>query len=85
VSVPTGCAASPGCGNAAPGELVRATSEFLPEREPPTSILRKFSPDVTSQYSPSYPAAIGTHLGGSDPGTPRQTIHMLALRLPRDG
>jgi len=71
VSVPTGFAASLGCGDAAPGELVRASFEFLLEREPATSILRQFSLDVISQYFPSYPAAIGTRLGGSDPGTPR--------------
>ena len=71
VSVPTGFAASLGCGDVAPGELVRASFEFLLEREPATSILGEFSLDVISQYFPSYPAAIGTRLGGSDPGTPR--------------
>ena len=71
VSVPAGFAASLGCGDVAPGELVRASFEFLLEREPATSILREFSLDVISHYFPSYPAAIGTRLGGSDPGTPR--------------
>jgi hypothetical protein len=71
VSVPAGFPASLGCGHVAPGELVRASFEFLLEREPATSILREFSLDVISQYFPSYPAAIGTRLGGSDPGTPR--------------
>ncbi len=71
VSVPAGFAASLGCGDVVPGELVRASFEFLLEREPATSILRQFSLDVISQYFPSYPAAIGTRLGGSDPGTPR--------------
>jgi hypothetical protein len=71
VSVPTGFAASLGCGDVAPGELVRASFEFLLEREPATSILPEFSLDVISQYFPSYPAEIGTRLGGTDPGTPR--------------
>ena len=71
VSVPTGFAASLGCGDVAPGELVRASFEFLLEREPATSILREFSLDVISQYFPGYPAEIGARLSGSDPGTPR--------------
>ena len=44
---------------------------YVLEREPAISILREFSLDVISQSFPSYPAAIGTRLGGSDPGTPR--------------
>ena len=71
VSVPTGFAASLGCGDVAPGELVKASFDFPLEREPATSILREFSLDVISHYFPSYPAAIGTRLRGSDPGTPR--------------
>jgi hypothetical protein len=71
VSVPAGFAASLGCGHVAPGELVRASFEFLLEREPATSILRKFSLDVISQYFPGYPAEIRARLGGSDPSTPR--------------
>jgi hypothetical protein len=71
VSVPTGFAASLGYGHVAPGELVRASFEFLLEREPATSILREFSLDVISQYFPGYPAEIGARLGGNDPGTPR--------------
>ncbi len=71
VSVPAGFAASLGCGHVAPGELVRASFEFLLEREPATSILRKFSLDVISRYFPSYPAEIRDRLGSGDPGTPR--------------
>ena len=71
VSVPTGFAASLGCGDVAPGELVRASFEFLLEREPATSILREFSLDVISRYFPGYPAEIGVRMGGGDPGTPR--------------
>ena len=71
VSVPPGFAASLGCGDVAPDELVRASFEFLLEHEPATSILREFSLDIISQYFSSYPAEIGARLGGSDPGTPR--------------
>ena len=71
VSVPTGFAASLGCGQVAPDELVRASFAFLLEREPATSILPEFSVDIISRYFPSYPAEIGTRLGGRDPGTPR--------------
>jgi hypothetical protein len=71
VSVPAGFAASLGCGHVAPGELIRASFEFLLEREPATSILPEFSLDIIGQYFPSYPAEIGARLGGNDPGTPR--------------
>jgi hypothetical protein len=71
VSVPAGFAAQLGCGHVAPEELVRASFEFLLEREPATSILREFSLDVISQYFPGYPAQICARLGSSDPGTPR--------------
>ena len=71
VSVPARFAASLGCDHVAPEELVRASFEFLLEREPATSILRKFSLDVISQYFPGYPAEIRARLGSSDPGTPR--------------
>ncbi len=69
VSMPAGFAASLGCGQVAPEELVRASFEFLLEHEPATSILRTFSLDVISQYFPSYPADIRARLGSSDPGT----------------
>jgi hypothetical protein len=71
VSVPAGFPASLGCGHVAPEELVRASFEFLLEREPATSILCKFSLDVISQYFPGYPTEIRARLGGSDPGTPQ--------------
>jgi hypothetical protein len=70
VSVPAGFPARLGCGHVASGELVRASFEFLLEREPATSILREFSLEVISQYFPGYPAEIRARLG-SDPGTPR--------------
>jgi hypothetical protein len=71
VSVPAGYPADLGCGHVAPEELVRASFEFLLEREPATAILREFSLDVISQYSPGYPAQIRARLGSSDPDTPR--------------
>jgi hypothetical protein len=71
VTVPAGFAAGLGCAHVAPEELVRASFKFLLEREPATSILRKFSLDVISRYFPGYPAEISARLGGSDPGTPR--------------
>ena len=71
VSVPAGFPASLGCGHVTPEELVRASFEFLLEREPATSVLRKFSLDIISQYFPGYPAEIRACLGSSDPGTPR--------------
>ncbi len=71
VSVPAGYPADLGCGHVAPEELVRASFEFLLDREPATAILREFSLDVISQYFPGYPAQIRARLGSSDPGTPR--------------
>jgi hypothetical protein len=64
-------AASLACGHVAPDELVRASFEFFLEREPATSILRKFSLDVLSQCFPGFPAEMGARLGGSDPATPQ--------------
>jgi hypothetical protein len=69
VNVPAGFPASVGCGDIAGEELVRASFEFLLEREPATSILRDFSLEVISRYFPDYPAEIRARL--SDPGTPR--------------
>jgi hypothetical protein len=67
---PSRFTASLGCGDVAPEELVRASFEFLLEREPATSILREISLNIISQYFPGYPAEIGARLGGSDPGAP---------------
>jgi len=71
VSVPGGLSAGLGCGHVGPEELVRASFEFLLEREPATSILPAFSLDVISRYFPSYPAEMRARLGGGDPGAPR--------------
>jgi hypothetical protein len=38
--------------------LVRASLEYLLEREPPSSILREFSLDVIGRYFPDYPTDI---------------------------
>jgi hypothetical protein len=70
VSVPAGFPASLGCGHADPVGLVRASFEFLLEREPATSILHEFSLDVISWYFPGYPAEICARPRSSDPGTP---------------
>jgi hypothetical protein len=70
VSVPTGYQDSIGCGHVAPEELVKASFEFLLEREPASSILRTFSLDVISRYFSDYPAKIRARLG-DDPGTPQ--------------
>lgn len=44
-----------GWGEAAEAEVVRESFAFLLEREPATSILRRFSLDVISGYFPEYP------------------------------
>ena len=67
MSVSAGFPGSLGCGHVASEELVRSSFEFLLEREPASSILRKFSLDIISRYFPDYPAEIRARLGGSDP------------------
>jgi hypothetical protein len=67
VGVPADYPGSLGCGRVTPQELVRASFEFLLEREPASAILRKFSVHVISQYFPEYPAEIRARLGGDDP------------------
>ena len=62
VSVPAGFPARLGCGQVGAEELIRASFEFLLEREPASSILRTFSLDVISQYFPDYPAQIRARL-----------------------
>ena len=39
-------------------DLVRESFVFLLEREPPTSILRRFSLEVIGRYFPDYPTEI---------------------------
>lgn len=45
-------------------ELVRASFEFLLEREPKESILREFDLTVISRYFPEYEAEMRERLGG---------------------
>ncbi len=49
-----------------PAALVRASFEFLLEREPPTSILRTFEIGVIARYFPEYEAEIRRRLGAAD-------------------
>ena len=71
VSVPAGFPASLRCGQVSLEQLVRASFEFLLERELASSILRTFSLDVISQYIPDYHAQIRARLDSSDLGTPQ--------------
>jgi hypothetical protein len=51
----------------APGrepDLVRRSFEFLLEREPATSILRRFSLDVIGDYFPDYTRVMAAQAGG---------------------
>ncbi len=62
VEVPAGMADELGWGDAAEAELVRESFAFLLEREPPTSILSRFSLDAIGRYFPEYPTEIrGRH------------------------
>jgi hypothetical protein len=46
-----------------PAELIHASFEFLLEREPRTSILRRFELPAIERYFPEYPAVIASHRG----------------------
>jgi hypothetical protein len=63
VVVPNGYSAEIGCGDVATTDLVRASFVFLLEREPATSILRRFRLDVISHYFPEYSEAIRGYVG----------------------
>jgi hypothetical protein len=54
VSVPDGLAAALGAAGTSEEKLVRASFNFLLEREPATSILPKFGLDVIPRYFPEY-------------------------------
>ncbi len=58
VIVPQGFPEEIGCADVATADLVRASFAFLLEREPATSILRRFRLDEISSYFPEYPEAI---------------------------
>jgi hypothetical protein len=48
---------------ATPEELLEASFEFLLQREPKESILRRFELPVIERYFPEYPASIAGMLG----------------------
>ena len=54
VTVPTGLAAAIGAEGATEDQLVRASFNFLLEREPASAILPKFDLDVIARYFPEY-------------------------------
>jgi hypothetical protein len=58
VEVPPGMADELGWADEDQAELVRESFVFLLEREPPTSILARFSLEMIGRYFPDYPAAI---------------------------
>ncbi|HEY8535000.1 MAG TPA: hypothetical protein VIL25_01070 [Vicinamibacterales bacterium] len=47
-----------------PERLLKASFEFLLEREPKESILSRFALPVIERYFPEYPRVIGARLGG---------------------
>lgn len=65
VTVPKAFPATVGCAEADPTWLVRASVEFLLEREPPTAILRAFGLDQIERYFPDYPAEIRARCAGA--------------------
>lgn len=69
VSVPPGLPDRLGCGSIPVTDLVRCSFTFLLEREPATSILRRFSLEQIEDYFPDYPEKIrrlvATDAGGS--------------------
>jgi len=58
VNVPDGLTDGLGWSREGEMELVRESFVFLLEREPPTSILRRFSLEVIGRYFPDYPTEI---------------------------
>jgi len=66
VTVPTGAPAQLGADQVTPEDLVRVSFTFLLEREPATSILRRFSLTQIADYFPDYPQEIRHRLGGAD-------------------
>lgn len=68
VEVPEGLADELGWAGAGEAELVRASFAFLLEREPPTSILRRFRLDVIGSYFPGYDREMRRQAGsGGEP------------------
>ena len=50
-------------GESSPERLIKASFEFLLEREPKESILRSFALPVIERYFPEYPVEIRKRLG----------------------
>ena len=63
VAVPTSLAAEVGHPGVDPAELVRQSFEFLLEREPAHSILRRFNLEVIERYFSEYRAELARRLG----------------------
>jgi hypothetical protein len=51
---------------AEPAAIVRATIAFLLDREPPTSIMRRFDCSVVPSFFPEYEAELPGYLEGPD-------------------
>ena len=66
VTVPPGLVTALGWAPGGEAELVRRSFQFLLEREPATSILRRFRLDVIGDYFPEYRDEIGVG-GGAGP------------------
>jgi bifunctional DNA-binding transcriptional regulator/antitoxin component of YhaV-PrlF toxin-antitoxin module len=64
VTVPPRLPAALGWAPGREAELVRRSFEFLLEREPATSILRRFRLDVIGDYFPEYRDEMGRRGGG---------------------
>jgi hypothetical protein len=67
VVVPAALATALGLGPHDDKRLVRASFEFLLEREPATSILRSFDLDVIGRYFPEYVSTVRDQLGSATP------------------
>lgn len=62
VTVPDGYPAILGCGDATAADLVAASFAFLLEREPSTSILRRFELPQIADYFADYPDSVSRYL-----------------------
>lgn len=62
VSVPVDLAARAGRPDVDPVRLIEVSFEFLLDREPPSSILRRFDLDVIGRYFPEYPQELARRL-----------------------
>lgn len=67
VHVPDGLAEELGWSDASEADLVWASFAFLLEREPPTSILRRFRLDVITSYFPEFPGEMRRQSGARRP------------------